>query len=485
MSQTKRSNSSLPLRKQLAAYDVPEVAHFLPIDRYYALAKGLHEQALKAVASGDLVLSYKYLHNVVTLINDRITRHQNYSQHNPNRLWGVRTSKACLELLEEVVTRMDRAVDEQIRQEQQRKLDEYLIDVFDGDTPVTEEKLMTERVMEHESKAAPVTNESIPLVEEANAKPICIPEDPYPPLSNSSEDLETMVRAITIPKDATLCESVPNSVVAPVAEEAEYQYDEDQELLPNEKLYPRIPGVASLPHGYSRFAGLTVPDIEITQKIMRCKNFAIPHPYVANYELKIGRESFLFQMLDFHVTFNNFLKDMPAELQMAKTAVEVNRCFFLHLGVAANIHPFLLQVVFRNITANRLGNLSTEDIEYAMLETVKEYAGLVDANTLAYLWPEEFRQTRICIIAGPPGSPSLSCFCCEEINMNAPVMNIIMRCERSHFTLLKPLGDARAAHSTFDQLIVDAKRAGLVVQQLMPRCSYSVTKTIDYILGRM
>ena len=52
-----------------------------------------------------------------------------------------------------------------------------------------------------------------------------------------------------------------------------------------------------------------------------------------------------------------------------------------------------------------------------------EYAGLVDASAVIYMWPSEIAtKYRLCIISGPDDSPMFSTF-------------------SSHFTLLKPLGD--------------------------------------------
>ncbi len=86
--------------------------------------------------------------------------------------------------------------------------------------------------------------------------------------------------------------------------------------------------------------------------------FYVPPPYVCNAEIVVGVHRYFFHEFDFHVTFNNFLKELSPELQMARSAIEVNRCFFLHLGVAVRIHPFLLQIAFRNIAANLLNQLS-------------------------------------------------------------------------------------------------------------------------------
>jgi hypothetical protein len=456
-----RSNSSLPLRQELIRnYDVPEVAQFLPIERYYALAKRLYDQAIKTVAAGNLVLSYKYLHNVFTLINDRITKHDGYTKHNPNRMWGIKTCKACLVLLEKVVERMDAAVDEQLRLQQEQQTEEFLIDTFDAEP----------------EQPAPAPTSTGRLT---------APADPYPNVAAMST---------VIPTDDSLMDSVSTDDESDA--ESVYQAAEEVEAEPTESLYPRKPSNAPVPEPgltnspyslpgrvYNRFAGVTVPDIEITQKVAELERFAIPAPYISSYALAVGRETYAFERLDFHVTFSNFLKDLPPELQMARSAVEVNRCFYLHLGVGTRMHPFLLQVAFRNITANMLAELSKEDVQYEVMSSVSEYAGLVDANVLGYLWPVEFKQIRICVISGRQDQPMFSYFVCGDLDEREAVTDVILRCEMSHFTLLKPVGEHPEGLG-FMQMIVDAENAGLIVQRFETQCTCSIHTTIDRIVGR-
>ena len=72
-----------------------------------------------------------------------------------------------------------------------------------------------------------------------------------------------------------------------------------------------------------------------------------------------------------------------------------------------------------------------------------EYAGLVDASAVIYMWPSEIAtKYRLCIISGPDDSPMFSTFSSSSQCANPfGVQDIIMRCHHSHFTLLKPLGD--------------------------------------------
>ena len=103
---------------------------------------------------------------------------------------------------------------------------------------------------------------------------------------------------------------------------------------------------------------------------------------------------------DFAVSFQIFLRSIPPALQMTPSAIETNRCFFLHLGVAVGIHPFALQCAFRIRTRQLMARPSTGDFEKELLSSIIQPAALVDANALAFLWPQEFSQTRLCILSG-------------------------------------------------------------------------------------
>jgi len=46
-----------------------------------------------------------------------------------------------------------------------------------------------------------------------------------------------------------------------------------------------------------------------------------------------------------------------------------------------------------------------------VLSTLEEYAGMVDANCLCFLWLREFSASRICLISGSDARPVFSIFC--------------------------------------------------------------------------
>jgi hypothetical protein len=116
---------------------------------------------------------------------------------------------------------------------------------------------------------------------------------------------------------------------------------------------------------------------------------SFPQPHVSLITLSVGNASHRFSRDDFHVSFTIFLQDVPAQLQESRSAVETNRCFFLHLGVAMNIHPFALQTFFRWQSSLIIKGATQFEPCVEVLNTMQEYAGFVDAYSLCFIWPEE------------------------------------------------------------------------------------------------
>jgi hypothetical protein len=80
----------------------------------------------------------------------------------------------------------------------------------------------------------------------------------------------------------------------------------------------------------------------------------IPPPQRLPLHLKFstpqGIKQIAFHRHDFYISFLRFFnppRGWGAEQQQLKNcreAIETNRCFFIHLGIAINVHPFALQV---------------------------------------------------------------------------------------------------------------------------------------------
>ena len=63
-----------------------------------------------------------------------------------------------------------------------------------------------------------------------------------------------------------------------------------------------------------------------------------------------GIKQISFHRLDFFISFLRFFNPPrgwgkeESMLKSSREAIETNRCFFIHLGIAINVHPFALQV---------------------------------------------------------------------------------------------------------------------------------------------
>ena len=153
---------------------------------------------------------------------------------------------------------------------------------------------------------------------------------------------------------------------------------------------------------------------------------------------------------DFYVSYGAVLRGLqPTELQLSGAAVETNRCFFLHLGIAVSIHPFLLQLTFRALASKLLLDICAEDADASLrediLSSVVAYAGFVDANALIWLWLEELSPFRICLLSGTRENPIISTF---QQKGARGVRDVLMHCDGQHFTLLRPLSPLTAGSSS-------------------------------------
>lgn len=126
-------------------------------------------------------------------------------------------------------------------------------------------------------------------------------------------------------------------------------------------------------------------------------------------------------------------------ISVRKCKRELHRCFYLHLGVATNTHPFALQCLFRYAAVDIL---SRPEDEAAVLfgeclrEMPEERFGkpgvlnrtgvFVDATALMAVWPQEFDNIRVLICK----LDSTSCL--------------------EHFTLFQPntSGNTQSSHSS-------------------------------------
>lgn len=69
---------------------------------------------------------------------------------------------------------------------------------------------------------------------------------------------------------------------------------------------------------------LIILNAELSSYPIFCR-YAVPQPAVSTVDVHIGTKHYLFYQDDFHTSFSGFLSTLPPELQLARSAVEVNR----------------------------------------------------------------------------------------------------------------------------------------------------------------
>jgi hypothetical protein len=219
--------------------------------------------------------------------------------------------------------------------------------------------------------------------------------------------------------------------------------------------------------------GVSSTDIKILFELGDICRFFVPTPNTKLLEFSIGAKNVRFFCDDFQVLYAPFLKNLSPILQMERESIETNRCFFLHLGVAMQIHPFALQVFFRNFASQRLQNIPIDEFKHDLLGSLISYAGFVDAQSLCYVWPEEFNHSRICLISGSLSRPLFSCFFSQDgaaaVGGEENLRDIIIYCDGAHFTLLRPQTISPRSRgvpgfSVLSRLLFEAREAGLIVQ---------------------
>eukprot|EP01041_Mallomonas_annulata_P004243 gene4243-8439_t len=421
------SNSSKPMRDELLRNYciIPEVKDSIRINAYIKFAERSFEYALNEYQLNNWNQAYIHLKKLLILIVNKLPSHSSFV---PSLVTSQKVVKCAFDLLTDVVHKMDAAEDIRLQNE---NLDEFdmLGNEFDEDNDIPCSK-------------PPDTYQALsPLPNEHNF-----------PLKSQIE-LETQTNSsllIDALQYLKLCKDNESSII-------------DTSNANNTELYPSIPSTVFNiePEISNRYLGVSVADLEISRRL-RLHGFYIPPPQSTHFELALGhgnlnfnfngKNPFSFMKDDFHASFSSFLLDIPVELQLAKSAIEANRCFFLHLGVALDIHPFVLQTVFRN---------------REFLPSVLQYAGFVDANVLTYLWFTEFSHVRICLVSGDSNAPIISCFS-EKGRDKSQLHDVILHCNGSHFTLLRPrntesTSTQNGSFSVISHMISAARASGLVV----------------------
>jgi hypothetical protein len=158
-------------------------------------------------------------------------------------------------------------------------------------------------------------------------------------------------------------------------------------------------------------------------------------------------QSFAFEQLDYGISYKPFWDSIHLQdaLLSSVNATESNRCFFLHLGMKTETHPFALQYAFRQRAAKILICCS-HDMPSDELSTLKElylppltdvcskpeFSSMVDANILLACWPLEWKNFRIII-----WNKNAKKWSIYEPFPDDDNLEIILRFSSNHFTLLR------------------------------------------------
>jgi len=127
-----RSDSSLEIRQKL--FDnygiVPAVRNSVPYSKYERFSKQMFEAAVLSYKSNDLTQSYIHLKRLLTLVLDRLPRHEGAK---PSLILQNEVTISAMELLEDVVRRMDLQEDARLRREMEEAETDLLMNEFDGE----------------------------------------------------------------------------------------------------------------------------------------------------------------------------------------------------------------------------------------------------------------------------------------------------------------------------------------------------------------
>ena len=172
------------------------------------------------------------------------------------------------------------------------------------------------------------------------------------------------------------------------------------------------------------------------------------------------------------------LDDHPAVLK------EMNRCFFLHLGMATRLNPFVLQACFRRAARRLLqdtsvalaaavaeaeahpGNKEMEEraTELALsapdylFEPVLKRSEYVDFDVLSFLWPVELAGFRICLVPIQYDGSLDTIICYTPGNSDNLVdgmwngEDVIIKKESNHFTVLAK--SSKPEHNYGDESLI-------------------------------
>lgn len=319
----KRSDSSRKLRDELNASQinnhVPAVESSVAISKYFRHSKHLYQVALTSHNQGEY--SYAYIQLKIFLkFAVELGKHAAYHQpqHQAARAWQKKATDYALGMLEAVVARMDAIEDAKLIAEE-----EALIDEFDG--PVVPP-----------AAASTPASVQVPVPPPAAAvAPSIMRPTIHPP------DDEFM-KALSILK---IDDAPPADISASVLQQQSGVPSAPPLFLPQQQQHSAVVSQDHLEDAYDDRRVLA-----LTRAAIASGAVPTPHPHVQDLSLSFAVPAqcvMRYQKHDFFVSFESFMTYLPPDLQISRSVVETNRCFFIHLGVATGFHPYLLQGFFR------------------------------------------------------------------------------------------------------------------------------------------
>jgi hypothetical protein len=124
------------------------------------------------------------------------------------------------------------------------------------------------------------------------------------------------------------------------------------------------------------------------------------HPPQYRSNIVIG--TFHFTQADYGIRFEKFWESLHLEddLKGSPAALEKYRCFYIHLGIGTNMHPYAIHYAFRNRASYLMQSPSTPLLASSYCDSLQDalsYDSFVDSNILLTCWPHEWNHLRIII----------------------------------------------------------------------------------------
>lgn len=439
-----RSDSSKEMRESLMASEgeVPDVRNSVPVSRYINLAYQMFQLALKTSQEGYVSRTYVAWKRFLIYAVEKLPKHSKFRVSDTNtekfKRWNKEACDYAFDQLEIIVEQMDKEEDAaraevvDMVKEVEAEDDDFLLDEFDGELP----------------------------------QPTASSPPPPKPQSKNLTGRDDKIRGKDSWKILKVLESECNDQLGGDNNESGallYETMRPPAEAPPEKRETGLLGVNQndrliLKHLLGN-QGIALGGVPPPQRQILYMRFPTPH----------GVKQIAFHRHDFYISHLRFFyqPEDPSlrQIRATREAVETNRCFFIHLGIAINVHPFALQTYFRHVAAT-ITSRDHDELQEDILRSVLQYSGFVDANALMYIWPSEMQRFRICLISGNLQKPIFCSFVPPKANVDT-LDDIIIHSDGSHFTLLKPAAAEHArSFSVLSKLLEVARSSGCIVQEI-------------------